>query len=142
MTDACYDTGSAEGITTEVKDFLMVDRSVIARESVSIRGPSVGTPGCMNKFEFLPPTTPTGVAGSSTNFVALLSAHAVNPLLLIPWSFGFALVATLLLRCRIFETFVAGFATVPTFHRRTRVSHRYRGSTETRYDHSNCFLHS
>ena len=46
MTDACYDTGSAEGITTEVKDFLMIDRSVIARESVSIRGPSVGTPGC------------------------------------------------------------------------------------------------
>jgi hypothetical protein len=46
MTDACYDAGSAEGITTEVKVFLMIDRSFIARESVSMRGPSVGTPGC------------------------------------------------------------------------------------------------
>ena len=47
MTDAAYDTGSAEGITTERRDFLWVDDSIAAKESVSIRGPSVGTPGCV-----------------------------------------------------------------------------------------------
>jgi hypothetical protein len=38
VTDACHDTGSAEGspmITTEVRDFLMIDGSVIARESAT-----------------------------------------------------------------------------------------------------------
>lgn len=46
MTEAAYDTASAEGITTDERDLLTVDRSATARESVSIRGPSVGTPGC------------------------------------------------------------------------------------------------
>ena len=47
MTNAAHDTGSAEGITTERRDFLWVDDSIAAKESVSIRGPSVGTPGCV-----------------------------------------------------------------------------------------------
>ena len=53
MTDACYDTGSAEGITTDKKDLLFVDESDRAKGSVRIRGPSVGTPGCAGRGPML-----------------------------------------------------------------------------------------
>ena len=53
MTDACYDTGSAEGITTDRRDLLMVDESERAKGSVRIRGPSVGTPGCAGRGPML-----------------------------------------------------------------------------------------
>ena len=44
--NACYDSGSATGITTERKDCPYLDESIEARESVKIRGPSVGAPQC------------------------------------------------------------------------------------------------
>ena len=44
--NACYDSGSATGITTDVRDMAYIDTSVEAQDSVTIRGPSVGAPKC------------------------------------------------------------------------------------------------
>ena len=43
---ACYDSGSGTGITTERDDMVWVNDSKQAKDSVRIRGPSVGAPGC------------------------------------------------------------------------------------------------
>ena len=43
---ACYDSGSGTGITTERSDMVWVNDSKAAKNSVKIRGPSVGKPGC------------------------------------------------------------------------------------------------
>ena len=45
-TDVCWDSGSAMGITTDCRDMVYVDRSEKAKESVILKGPSVGKPGC------------------------------------------------------------------------------------------------
>lgn len=44
--EVCYDSGSAMGISTSVNDFVYLDRSREAKDSVTLNGPSVGTPGC------------------------------------------------------------------------------------------------
>ena len=44
--NACCDSGSATGITTDVRDMVRLDSSVEMQDSVTIRGPSVGTPKC------------------------------------------------------------------------------------------------
>ncbi len=43
---ACYDSGSGTGITTIRDDMVWVNDSKAAKDSVRIRGPSVGAPGC------------------------------------------------------------------------------------------------
>ena len=43
---ACYDSGSGTGITTMRDDMVWVNDSKAAKDSVRIRGPSVGAPGC------------------------------------------------------------------------------------------------
>ena len=42
----CYDTGAAAGVSTMRGDFVWLDESTQAKQSVNIRGPSVGKPGC------------------------------------------------------------------------------------------------
>ena len=42
----CYDTGAAAGVSTVRGDFVWLDESTQAKQSVNIRGPSVGKPGC------------------------------------------------------------------------------------------------
>jgi hypothetical protein len=44
--NVCYDSGSATGITTDLRDMAYIDTSVEAQDSVTIRGPSVGAPKC------------------------------------------------------------------------------------------------
>ena len=44
-----FDTGSAEGISTNPKDFVFLDDSVSACNSVCIKGPSVGAPECKGR---------------------------------------------------------------------------------------------
>ena len=45
-TDVCWDSGSAMGISTDLRDMVYVDSSDKAKESVILKGPSVGKPGC------------------------------------------------------------------------------------------------
>ena len=45
-THACHDSGSGTGISTDARDFVYVDDSAEAANSVQIRGPSVGAPEC------------------------------------------------------------------------------------------------
>ena len=45
-THACHDSGSGTGISTGARDFVYVDDSAEAANSVQIRGPSVGAAGC------------------------------------------------------------------------------------------------
>jgi hypothetical protein len=46
MTDVGMDSCSGTSISTRKYDFLWLDESTEAKESVSVRGPSVGTPSC------------------------------------------------------------------------------------------------
>ena len=48
-TDVCWDSGSAMGISTDPNDMVYIDTSESARDSVVLRGPSVGTPGCLGR---------------------------------------------------------------------------------------------
>ena len=48
-TDVCWDSGSAMGITTDPDDMVSIDTSESAQQSVMLRGPSVGTPGCKGR---------------------------------------------------------------------------------------------
>ncbi len=41
-----YDTGSAEGISTNASDFYQLEMSERAKDSTIINGPSVGSPQC------------------------------------------------------------------------------------------------
>ena len=45
----CVTTGSGTGITTDVDDMVYVDDSRQAKDSVRIKGPSVGSPGCSGR---------------------------------------------------------------------------------------------
>ena len=45
-----YDTGAAEGISTNREDFLFLDESDEAKKSIRIKGPSVGAPRCEGRF--------------------------------------------------------------------------------------------
>ena len=45
----CHDTGAAAGISVKRTDFVWLDDSVKARSSVNIKGPSVGSPGCLGR---------------------------------------------------------------------------------------------
>ena len=45
----CYDSGSGTGITTDMDDMVYVDDSKQAKDSVRIKGPSVGSPGCSGR---------------------------------------------------------------------------------------------
>jgi len=42
----CQDSGSGAFISTDKRDFVYLDESAAAKDSVAIRGPSVGAPGC------------------------------------------------------------------------------------------------
>ena len=42
----CWDTGAGSGITTDKDDMAWLDSSQGAKDSVCIRGPSVGAPQC------------------------------------------------------------------------------------------------
>ena len=42
----CHDSGSGTGISVDSDDFVWLDETENAKKSVSIRGPSVGGPGC------------------------------------------------------------------------------------------------
>jgi len=42
----CHDFGSGAFISVDIRDFVYLDESAAAKKSVSIRGPSVGSPGC------------------------------------------------------------------------------------------------
>ena len=44
--EVCIDSGAAMGVSTSKQDFVYLDESTSARSSVSLNGPSVGTPGC------------------------------------------------------------------------------------------------
>jgi hypothetical protein len=44
-----YDTGAGEGISTSEDDFVYLDKSPEAIQSVTIQGPSVGTPTCVGR---------------------------------------------------------------------------------------------
>ena len=44
-----YDTGSAEGISTKSDDFVYLDDSTEAKNSIKIKGPSVGAPDCLGR---------------------------------------------------------------------------------------------
>ena len=46
---ACYDSGSGTGISTCKEDFVWLDESSAVKESVEIRGPSVGGPECAGR---------------------------------------------------------------------------------------------
>ena len=46
---ACHDSGSGTGITTDPEDMVGVNDSKEAKASVTIRGPSVGKPGCLGR---------------------------------------------------------------------------------------------
>jgi hypothetical protein len=48
-SDVCWDSGSAMGITTDPDDMVDVDSSESAQQSVILRGPCVGTPGCVGR---------------------------------------------------------------------------------------------
>ena len=65
--NACYDSGSATGITTDVRDMAYLDSSVEAQDSVTIRGPSVGTPKCEGRgpvvYRVREPKNHGGLAG-------------------------------------------------------------------------------
>ena len=45
----CHDTGAAAGISVKRADFVWLDDSVKAKSSVNIKGPSVGSPGCLGR---------------------------------------------------------------------------------------------
>ena len=45
-SDVCWDSGSAMGITTDERGMVYVDKSAKAKESVILKGPSAGKPGC------------------------------------------------------------------------------------------------
>jgi len=43
---SCHDSGSGAFISVDRRDFVYLDEGAAAKSSVSIRGPSVGSPGC------------------------------------------------------------------------------------------------
>ena len=45
----CYDSGSGTGVSTCEKDFVWIDKGQSAKDSVEIRGPSVGGPMCAGR---------------------------------------------------------------------------------------------
>ena len=57
-TDVCWDSGSAMGITTDPDDMVFVDSSESAKESVMLKGPSVGKPGCVGNHKLDRDKTP------------------------------------------------------------------------------------